>query len=154
FRLREEEIRYILDDCAARTLIVQDDLLDSVETIVSDRAVFAGSLIHFGGRSAPARVLSYEILVPGAGGGGPTVAVATEDTWALIYTSGTTGKPKGAMRSHGSHALLNFATLLDMGFGLNDRCLLVMPMCHANSLNFASTFAYAGATCCVYDRKA
>jgi acyl-CoA synthetase (AMP-forming)/AMP-acid ligase II len=58
------------------------------------------------------------------------------------------------MRSHGSHALLNFATLFDMGFGGDDRCLLVMPMCHANSLNFAAAFAYAGATCCVYDRKA
>jgi acyl-CoA synthetase (AMP-forming)/AMP-acid ligase II len=30
FRLREEEIRYILEDCAARALIVQDDLLGSI----------------------------------------------------------------------------------------------------------------------------
>jgi acyl-CoA synthetase (AMP-forming)/AMP-acid ligase II len=57
------------------------------------------------------------------------------------------------MRSHGSQALLNFTTLLDMQFDRDDTCLLVMPMCHANSLNFASSFSYVGATCVVYDVK-
>jgi acyl-CoA synthetase (AMP-forming)/AMP-acid ligase II len=79
--------------------------------------------------------------------------VTPEETWVILYTSGTTGRPKGAMRSHGSHALLNFSTLLDMGFGRDDISLLAMPMCHANSLNFACAFASAGATNCVYDRK-
>jgi fatty-acyl-CoA synthase len=41
----------------------------------------------------------------------------------------------------------------DWGFSRNDLSLLVMPMCHANSLSFAYVFAACGATSCVYDRK-
>jgi acyl-CoA synthetase (AMP-forming)/AMP-acid ligase II len=154
FRLREEEIRYIVEDCAARAFIVQHDLLESIAGIRGETAISSGNFIHFGQPDAPAGFASYEALMAAADETEPNLPVAVEDTWVLIYTSGTTGKPKGAMRSHGSHALLNFATLLDMGFSRDDRGLLVMPMCHANSLNFASALAYAGATCCVYDSKA
>jgi fatty-acyl-CoA synthase len=154
FRLREDEIRYIVEDCAAGAFIVQHDLVESIARVRGEGAIPTRNFIHFGQRAAPAGFAAYEALIAAAEEADPDVPVAAEDTWALIYTSGTTGKPKGAMRSHGSHALLNFATLLDMGFGHDDRCLLVMPMCHANSLNFASAFAYAGATCCVYDSKA
>jgi fatty-acyl-CoA synthase len=94
-----------------------------------------------------------EELIATASARDPGVDVALEDTWALIYTSGTTGRPKGAMRSHGGFALHNLATLANLEFTGQDKSLLVMPMCHANSLFFASAFAYAGASSCVYDAK-
>ena len=70
-----------------------------------------------------------------------------------MYTSGTTGRPKGAMRNHEGNALLAFATALEFGLSGDDTGLLVMPMCHANSLYFSVTFAMLGATCVVDDRK-
>jgi len=153
FRLLGEDILYILEDCAARALIVQDELLGSVAGIRDRLSVPGGNLVQLGPKSASAGFTAYESLLQSGADSEPDMQVAATDTWVLMYTSGTTGKPKGAMRSHGSHALLNFATLLDMGFDRDDTCLLVMPMCHANSLNFASAFVFAGATCCVYDRK-
>jgi len=44
-------------------------------------------------------------------------------------------------------------TALDMGLASSDTGLLVMPMCHANSLYFSFTFTYLGATCVIDDRK-
>jgi acyl-CoA synthetase (AMP-forming)/AMP-acid ligase II len=70
-----------------------------------------------------------------------------------MYTSGTTGKPKGAIRSHQGGAQLSVITEVEMGFGRRDAALLVMPMCHANSLYFFGAFAYCGAACTVYSRK-
>ncbi len=72
--------------------------------------------------------------------------------WALMYTSGTTGKPKGAIRNHAGSALISLVTALDMGLTRDDTALLVMPMCHANSLYFSFTFTYLGATCVIDDR--
>ena len=152
FRLIGAEVRYILEDCGARALIVQEALLPSIEDIRTGLAVPDASVVHLGGRVPPGAT-GYEDLLAKAADTEPNVAVAPEDTWVLMYTSGTTGNPKGAMRSHGSQALLNFTTLLDMQFDRDDTCLLVMPMCHANSLNFASSFSYVGATCVVYDVK-
>ncbi len=149
FRLVGKDILYILEDCGARALIVQEELSGSIEDIRSALAIPV--LISLGGRAAHRGWAGYEALLASAAESEPDIAVAAGDTWVLMYTSGTTGRPKGVMRSHGSHALLNFATLLDMRFDREDTCLLVMPMCHANSLNFASAFAHAGATCCVYD---
>jgi acyl-CoA synthetase (AMP-forming)/AMP-acid ligase II len=40
-----------------------------------------------------------------------------------------------------------------MGLTRDDTALLVMPMCHANSLYFSFTFTYLGATCVVDDRR-
>jgi acyl-CoA synthetase (AMP-forming)/AMP-acid ligase II len=40
-----------------------------------------------------------------------------------------------------------------MGLTREDTALLVMPMCHANSLYFSFTFTYLGATCVIDDRK-
>jgi acyl-CoA synthetase (AMP-forming)/AMP-acid ligase II len=70
-----------------------------------------------------------------------------------MYTSGTTGRPKGAMRTHRASALLSLATEVEMGLGRADRALLVMPLCHANSLYFASTFLYCGAASFIYSRQ-
>jgi fatty-acyl-CoA synthase len=153
FRLLGDDILYILENCSARALIVQDELLASVESIRSRLAIPSTHIIQLGATAARRGSVDYEDLLARAANSEPGIAVGPDDTWVLMYTSGTTGKPKGAMRSHGSHALLNFTTLLDMQFDRDDTCLLVMPMCHANSLNFASAFAYAGATCCVYDVK-
>src|SRR5262245_45275987 len=153
FRLLGDDILYILEDCGARALIVQDELLSTVVAIRDRLSVPDRNIIYLGPKAAPPGFTDYQSLLAAAADTEPPANTSPEDTWVLMYTSGTTGKPKGAMRSHGSHALLNLATLLDMGFDRDDSCLLVMPMCHANSLNFASAFACAGATCCVYDRK-
>src|SRR5205085_10688788 len=61
--------------------------------------------------------------------------------------------PKGALRYHQASALMSLVMALDMGLTPDHTALLVMPMCHANSLYFASTFAYLGGTCVVDDRR-
>ena len=151
FRLLGSDIRYIVDDSEAIAFIVQDDLVDCVDGIRADLAVPDGRYIHFGADTTPAGYRSYEELIAAGSTRDPGVPVAPEDTWAFMYTSGTTGRPKGAMRSHGGMALHNLAVLTNFEFSRHDTCLLVMPMCHANSLIFASAFAYAGASSCVYD---
>ena len=70
-----------------------------------------------------------------------------------MYTSGTTGKPKGAIRNHRAGAMLSLVTDVELTISREDSALLVMPMCHANSLYFFGAFHYCGAACSVYSRK-
>ena len=70
-----------------------------------------------------------------------------------MYTSGTTGNPKGVVRSHRSAVLLSMVTEIELGLHRNDGALLVMPMCHANSLNFFGAFGYCGGVNSIYSRK-
>jgi acyl-CoA synthetase (AMP-forming)/AMP-acid ligase II len=108
--------------------------------------------IVFGARRA-AGYRNYEDLLAQAKDTAPDVAVDGSDPWTLMYTSGTTGKPKGAIRNHRGSAALSLVTEVELGLSVRDSALLVMPMCHANSLYFFGAFTYCGAACAVYNRK-
>ena len=152
FRLVTPEIKYIAEHCDARAFIVEDELVKSVESLRGELAIPGTAWIHLG-TSAPPGWTDYEVLIAGAADTEPGIGVRPTDTWALMYTSGTTGRPKGAIRNHQGSALMSLVTAFDVGFTVDDTALLVMPMCHANSLNFACTFTYIGATVVVDDRK-
>jgi fatty-acyl-CoA synthase len=153
FRLVGPEIEYIARHCEAKAFIVEDELVERVEAIRRQLEIGAGRFIHLGATAPPAGWTGYEGVVEVGSAREPGVAVRPEDTWALMYTSGTTGRPKGAIRSHAASALIALVGALDIGITSDDTALLVMPMCHANSLFFAFTFSYCGATCVIEDRQ-
>jgi acyl-CoA synthetase (AMP-forming)/AMP-acid ligase II len=153
FRLAGPEIAYIAGHCEARAVVVQDGLVEPVLSIRDDLDVPNPCFVHFGPGTPPAGWSSYETLLSQASPAPPAVTVGPEDPWAFMYTSGTTGRPKGAIRSHGATAVMSLVTPIDMRFTADDTALLVMPMCHANSLYFSFAFAYLGATCVIHDRR-
>jgi len=153
FRLAGPEVAYIAGHCEARAFIVQEDLRPVVEGIRAELAIDAERYVLFGNTAPQPSWRDYEQLIAVASASPPDVDVRPKDLFALMYTSGTTGRPKGAMRNHEGNALLAFATALEFGLSSDDTGLLVMPLCHANSLYFGVTFAMLGATIIVDDRK-
>ncbi|MBI5615108.1 MAG: AMP-binding protein [Gammaproteobacteria bacterium] len=156
FRLLGDEISYIVKHCEAKAFIAQDELCARVEAIRGELPVIAGGYIAFRPGAAACAVpgwQAYETLLAAASAEDPGIAVKADDAWALMYTSGTTGRPKGAIRSHAGSALIGLVAALDIGLGRDDTALLVMPLCHANSLYFAFTFAYLGATSVIDDSR-
>jgi 3-oxocholest-4-en-26-oate---CoA ligase len=96
YRYKPEEVRYILDNSDAVTLIYGSEFRGAVEQI-------RGQLPHIktfievdeGGGVAPFAE-DYEKLVQ-TGNGGPLDIKRSPDDMLFIYTGGTTGMPKGVM---------------------------------------------------------
>ncbi|EWY40765.1 long-chain fatty acid--CoA ligase [Skermanella stibiiresistens SB22] len=153
FRLVGPEIRYIVEDADASALIVQDVLAHEIEAIRDGLSIPAGNFVHFGQAAAPAGYRGYEDLIAAASDAEPSDQPGPDDAWTLMYTSGTTGNPKGAIRGHRGMSMLALMTEVELGIHGRDDALLVMPMCHANSLNFFSAFVYVGATITIFSRK-
>ncbi len=150
FRLLTPEIEYILGHCEAKALIVEDSLLDRVQGLLAHPDLSLGHLIVMGqAQSHPGH--DYEALMAQGAGAFEAVQVRPTDLCAILYTSGTTGRPKGVMRSHEGSSLIALATALEMRFGPQDVGLMVMPLCHANSMYFSQTFLHLGATCVIDD---
>ena len=105
FRLVGAEIRYIVENCEARAFIVQDELMEVVESVRAALPVPPHNYIAIGGAARP-NYRGYEELLAAAKDSRPDVAVDGDDPWTLMYTSGTTGKPKGAVRNHRGGAML------------------------------------------------
>jgi acyl-CoA synthetase (AMP-forming)/AMP-acid ligase II len=151
FRLTSTEIEYIAQHSDAMAFIVQDELIDRVEPIKSQLKISNKAYLAFGD-NIPSCWTHYESLISAAPTYIQPIEVLPTDVSALMYTSGTTGKPKGAIRSHEGSTMIALATALELGFTSKDTSLLVMPMCHANSLYFANTFIHLGACIVVDDR--
>ncbi|WP_342128472.1 class I adenylate-forming enzyme family protein [Hydrogenophaga sp. OTU3427] len=152
FRLTGPEIAYILGHAEVSALIAGSDFCATVDALRADLPMAPGRCVVLDGPPAPGW-LAFEALIASGDPAYPFERVRPEDRCALMYTSGTTGRPKGAIRNHGGSTLIALATALEMGFTRDDTALLVMPLCHANSLYFGTTFIHLGATCIIDDRR-
>ncbi|MBX3518470.1 MAG: AMP-binding protein [Xanthobacteraceae bacterium] len=153
FRLVGPEIQYIVENCEARAIIVQDELTSVLETVRGGISIPEANFIAFGKQKRAGNYRDYEELLSDARDTIPDVHVDVTDPWAFMYTSGTTGKPKGAIRSHRASAMISLVTQSELSVRSDDSALLVMPMCHANSLYFFGAFQGCGARVTVYNRK-
>ena len=152
FRLAAPEIAFILGHSQASALIVGPEFTQIIDSIKDQLPITIGRHMVLG--AAPhAGWTAYEDLISSAPAEHQFEPVNGTDVCALMYTSGTTGRPKGVVRKHAGSTLIAMATALEMGFSRADTALLVMPLCHANSLYFATTFVHLGATCIVDDRR-
>lgn len=148
FRLTAPEARYICENCAVSALIAEDALAEVADPLRDMTGV--DHFLRIG--NATAAWQGYEDLITGASDAEPETTVTPDDPWCLMYTSGTTGNPKGAIRSHRGMSMLALMTEIELGLSRKDDALLVMPMCHANSLNFFTAFLYIGGSVTIFSR--
>ncbi len=164
FRLTGPEAAHIIDDCDAAAVIVEEALRPTLDAIRAglavphDRYVLIGDALPTSTASttnpatAPTGYYDYEHLLAGGSAAEPDGAARAGDAACLLYTSGTTGRPKGAIRSHRGLAMVALCTGLEFRLHPGDVGLLVMPMCHANSLYFFVSFLYRGAPFTIFSR--
>jgi fatty-acyl-CoA synthase len=134
-RLFPEQLAYVINHAGDKVIIVDGSLipllarvrdeLTTVETIIVRGAGDASSL---------GPTLDYDELVDAQEPGFDWPDLDERAAAAMCYTSGTTGNPKGVVYSHRSTWLHSLASMSAdaLGFSERDRCLLVVPMFHAN----------------------
>lgn len=98
FRLRGEEVSYILNNCTPKVLIFGERYVDLIQEIRSNLPAISHYVVI---GNAPKDMEGYEsLLARHASDRFPGIPRGEDDTACLIYTSGTTGFPKGAMLTH------------------------------------------------------
>lgn len=133
-REQKPELAYVLNQCKARTLVLDAGLADripppdAVPHLALRYAVGAAA----DGIAAPGRPFP-SLLEPGAEVPDPA-APGEEETAVILYTSGTTGHPKGAMLTHLNliHSALHFEHCMEFGDG--ERAMLAVPASHVTGL--------------------
>ncbi|HHP7235937.1 MAG TPA: class I adenylate-forming enzyme family protein [Desulfobacterales bacterium] len=152
FRLVSRDVEYIVNNSDAQALIVNDDFTDTVDPVRPQLANIPADRYFVAG-AARKGYRSYEELLKNSSTEEPDIELAPEDPWILIYTSGTTGRPKGVVRSHGSHIAYYLLNAVDFGFNEHDICMNVMPLCHINSVYFTFTFLYIGGSAYIHPAR-
>ena len=132
FRLASGEIAHILDDSAARMLIVETELAEAASQAVADRRDL--TLVEIGGRRLP-RAREFGAWLALGKDVEPGVAVSEDDVACFLYTSGTTGRPKGVVHTHAAHVALSIGCVMEYGLGRHDRALDIAPIYHVAGMH-------------------
>lgn len=139
--LPADQAQYIVADCEAKLVVVQDD---------KQAAKFTGvSLVGLFGEGALATRTST--LTPEQWRE-KTSSIGREDLATIIYTSGTTGQPKGAMLTHAGFIDLSAAVHETYKIGEDDTFLSFLPLAHVFEryaghvlpVSVGASIAYAG----------
>jgi fatty-acyl-CoA synthase len=152
FRLAPPEIEYIINHCECKAFFVAKEFVPLISFLGSKLPTIPQeNYVYWGDDQTPEGYQSYESLIAKASPEEPDVLVDGKDIWTLFYTSGTTGKPKGVIRTHEANMAHYIVNAVNMGLRPDDCVLLVMPMCHINSLSYSFTYTLVSARVFVYN---
>jgi fatty-acyl-CoA synthase len=132
FRLKADEVAYILHDAEPKIVLFEHALEPQISKIHDQ---FPSVSFWSIDESTQPFASSYHENVKSASTTQPTTEVFESDTYAIMYTSGTTGRPKGVMHRHRDmieHSLICISSLtmstIDIG-------LVTAPMFHCAELH-------------------
>ena len=152
FRLAPPEIEYVVNHSEAKAFIVEEPFVEAINGIRDKLTnIPKENFIYLGPGRAPDGYIHYEDLVAKGVPEEPKVTVDGADVWTFMYTSGTTGRPKGVVRTHESYMAQYYLNDINMGVRSTDKVLLVMPMCHVNSIFYSFAYTLVSAPVMVYN---
>ncbi len=147
YRLRGEEIAYLLNDSGARVVFAGPEFVPHIEAArpLVENAAERTFIAVVGEDEPPPGWESFErLLATGSEDEPDTPSEITGPT--MIYTAGTTGNPKGAYRPKGIDPAVIFQWIEVFGLRGDDVHLLAGPGYHSAPSAFAGLQHIMGAT--------
>ncbi|WP_121661535.1 fatty acid--CoA ligase [Metabacillus litoralis] len=144
FRLKAEEVSYILLDAAPKVVLFEQALEESITNI---HKRFPSISFIYIDESVPSYASSFQNIVKNSPSNHPDIFVEENDTYAIMYTSGTTGRPKGVMHRHRDMIEQSLICINALSITPKDVGLVTAPMFHCAELHCSFLpRVHAGAT--------
>jgi acyl-CoA synthetase (AMP-forming)/AMP-acid ligase II len=151
FRLAAPNIEYIVNHSECKAFIVEAPFVEMIDGIKDKLPVPKDAYIYMGDGPVPDGYIDFEDWLSKSSPDEPDVMVDSADIWTIMYTSGTTGRPKGVMRTHESTVAQYYLNDINQGVRPTDKVMLVMPMCHINSIFYSFAYTLVSAPVFVYN---
>ncbi|MFO7984229.1 MAG: AMP-binding protein [Desulfatiglandaceae bacterium] len=151
FRLAGPDIEYITNHSECKAFVVEEPFVEMIDSIKDKLPIPDNAYIYLGDGPTPEGYIGYEELLASSAPEEPDLMVDAADIWTIMYTSGTTGRPKGVMKTHESYMAQYFLNDINMGVLPTDKVMLVMPMCHVNSIFYSFPYTLVTGAIFVYN---
>lgn len=128
FMLKEEELRYILDNAEVSTIITSPEFISVINRLKLRLENLKQVIVV--GEKTPDTIDFCELLSESLTGE-KVLDLNPDDVAAIIYTSGTTGHPKGVLLTHENLISNVSSSIKAIKFTKKDRFLCLLPMFHS-----------------------
>ncbi len=151
FRLAAPEIEYIVHHADCKGMIVEAPFVELINGLRPRLPIPPHAYVYLGDEPVPKGYIGYEDWLAASSPEEPAQVIEAAAPWTFMYTSGTTGRPKGVVRSHESYMAEYYLNNINMGVRPTDKAMLVMPMCHVNSIFYSFAYTLVTAPVFVYN---
>jgi malonyl-CoA/methylmalonyl-CoA synthetase len=137
-RFTREELRYFLEDSAARVAVVGHEQRALVDSLRHDLSELSTVLADGELWNSPRNTFAERAVKP-------------TDPCLMIYSSGTTGRPKGVLHTHANLAASLRALQTTWRFTPDDVVVNVLPLFHVHGLSFGAQLSLLTGCCMLVD---
>ena len=130
-------LTHIMTDSAAKVLICSGDFAEEAGRLATGVGGLAHVLLM---DEAAAGTADYDSWLAAQSTARLETPADADDLAFISYTSGSTGLPKGVLLTHGAVSWMTRNLRRALLYGPDERCLLAVPMFHANGM-FAGLFS-------------
>ncbi|WP_216831150.1 class I adenylate-forming enzyme family protein [Alkalihalobacterium elongatum] len=134
FRLKQNEIEYILQNSECKFLFIDKEYVEVIEDI-QEKLVDLQAVIVIDETELPLGMISYDEIFT-CEEEFPPVDINENDGCMIVYTSGTTGRPKGAVLTHKNLYQNGMNMIWEFKLDTSFKFLLVPPLFHVGSMSF------------------
>lgn len=143
FRAKEDELTYMMNNCAATACFVGDRYCEMVDHMKPNLE----TVKHYVSIDAKRPGMEYyEDLVAAGSPDDLFPEVADEDVTILMYTAGTTGRPKGVPMTHNSYGIYVLENVDPASPDVEEKNLLTVPLYHVAGFQALLAAVYGGRT--------
>ncbi len=143
FRVKGNELTYMLNSSEANTLFIGERYIDLVNSIKAEPA----SVKTFISLDSPHDgMLYYEDMIASSSADEIFTEIDDNDTTILMYTAGTTGFPKGVMLSHNSFSIYVLENVSPPDPEPVEKNILTVPLYHVAGVQAMMAAIYGGRT--------
>ncbi|MFN6560872.1 MAG: long-chain-fatty-acid--CoA ligase [Nostoc sp. ChiSLP01] len=146
--LKTDEVRYILNDCAAKAIITTESQTEYIKE--ADLPELQHILIAEGKAK---NYISLTQLMAKSSPEARAVEMTRDAPASILYTSGTTGFPKGATLSHSNVIFNSYSANCGYRIQKSDRLLLFLPLSHCFGQNALLNTAISTCSTIILQRR-
>lgn len=153
---KEREIAYQLENSDAKAILLQRELVPTLQLAVSQQSFPNLKHVLVTGENAPESMpeaITFASLMRQSSSQRPKhVDISGDDLLALPYSSGTTGFPKGTMLTHRNLGSNNLQFTTSLRVTLTDVALNFLPFYHIYGVMLTGGFLACGGTQVIMER--